>query len=163
MLQGVQFAVLNNYFLESNNQLLNSFLQVLALIFWRGQTLILRSNILNNCKIYIHYENQCVAPCICTGTIKNNYNFMVQIIHFFEKMFKLYTVLAYSFFKPYISKTCNGFSFRYMIQNLICFGFFLFLHLIIHLPQKLKTQMDMWQKIGLQLKSNLESNQIQTF
>ena len=36
--------------------------------------------------------------CICTGTIKNNHNFMVQIIYFFEKMFKLYTILAYAFF-----------------------------------------------------------------
>ena len=35
---------------------------------------------------------------------------MVQIIHFFKKMFKLYMVLAYTFFKPYISKIYNGFS-----------------------------------------------------
>ena len=33
-----------------------------------------------------------------------------------------------------------------------------FLHPIIHLLQKLKNQMDMWRKIGFQLKSNLKSN-----
>ena len=43
-------------------------------------------------------------------TIKNNHNFMIQIIHFFEKIFKLYMVLAYTFLKPYMSKICNGFS-----------------------------------------------------
>ena len=34
----------------------------------------------------------------------SNYTF------FFKKMFKLYMVLAYTFFKPYISKIYNGFS-----------------------------------------------------
>jgi len=36
---------------------------------------------------------------------------MVQIIHLFEKSFKLYMVLICTFFKPYISKICNGFSY----------------------------------------------------
>ena len=44
------------------------------------------------------------------GYIKNNNNDIVQIIHFFQKKFKLYMVLAYIFLKSYISKTCNGFS-----------------------------------------------------
>ena len=38
-----------------------------------------------------------------------------------------------------------------------------FLNPIIRLPQKLKNQMDMWFKIGFQLKSNLESNWTQNF
>ena len=43
--------------------------------------------------------------------IKNNCNYIVQIIHFLEKMFKLYLVLAYTFLKKlYISNICNGFS-----------------------------------------------------
>ena len=44
------------------------------------------------------------TTCICTGIIKNNHNYTVQIIHFFDKMFKLYMVLTYIFFKPYIFK-----------------------------------------------------------
>ena len=48
------------------------------------------------------------------GTIKYNHNFTIQIIHFFEKMFKLYMVLgllAYTFCNSYISKICNRFSY----------------------------------------------------
>ena len=43
---------------------------------------------------------------------------MIQIIHFFEKIFKLYMVLAYTFFKPYMSKICNGFSLYIYIYDL---------------------------------------------
>ena len=43
---------------------------------------------------------------------------MVQIIHFLKKMFKLYIVLAYTFFKPYISKIYNGFSLYIYIYDL---------------------------------------------
>ena len=49
-----------------------------------------------------HVAQNCVAPCICIDTIKNNRNYTVQI--------KLYIVLDYTFFKPYISKICNDFS-----------------------------------------------------
>ena len=45
-----------------------------------------------------------VTICICSGIIKNNHNYTVQIIYFYDKMFKLYMVLAYIFFKPYIFK-----------------------------------------------------------
>ena len=38
-----------------------------------------------------------------------------------------------------------------------------FLYPIIHLPKKLKNQLNKWCKIGLQLKFNIESNQIWTF
>ena len=41
----------------------------------------------------------------------------ITIKHFFKKRFKLYIVLAYTFFKSYISKICNSFLFR-------PFGFF---------------------------------------
>ena len=48
----------------------------------------------------IFMKNQCVISCICTCTIKNNHNYMVQLILFF--IFKLYIVLAYTFFQLYI-------------------------------------------------------------
>ena len=51
-------------------------------------------------------------------TIKNNHNFTIQIIHFFENMFKLYMVLVYTFFKPYISKIYNDFSLYIYIYDL---------------------------------------------
>ena len=47
----------------------------------------------------LNFVNYCVTPCICTDTIKNSYNYTIQILNFFEKMFKLYMVLAYTFFK----------------------------------------------------------------
>ena len=45
-------------------------------------------------------------------TIKNNYNYIIQIIPFFRKDLN-YTwyILAYTFFKPYIYKICNDFSY----------------------------------------------------
>ena len=43
-------------------------------------------------------------------TIKNNHNYTVQIIPYFEKKLKLYMVLTYTFFKSYISKICNDLS-----------------------------------------------------
>ena len=49
------------------------------------------------------------------STIKNNYNYTIQIMHFFEKRFKLYMVLANTFFKPYISKICIDFSLLYIM------------------------------------------------
>ena len=45
---------------------------------------------------------------------------MVQIIHFFEKKFKLYMVFAYIFSKPYISKICNGFSLCVCVCVCVC-------------------------------------------
>ena len=54
--------------------------------------------------------DQCVIMCICTDTIKNNHNYMVQFINFLKKIFKLYMVLTYTFLKPYISKIFNSFS-----------------------------------------------------
>ena len=59
-------------------------------------------------------------------------------------MFKLYTVLVYTFFKPYISKICNDFSlYIFLIIYIYNLEFnwiqnFQFLYPIIHLPQKLK-------------------------
>ena len=38
--------------------------------------------------------------------VKNNHNYTL-----FKKILKLYMVLAYTFFKPYIFKICNGFSY----------------------------------------------------
>ena len=36
--------------------------------------------------IYIYiYICQCVIPCICMSIIKNNHNYMVQIITFFRR------------------------------------------------------------------------------
>ena len=68
--------------------------------------------------------------------------------------------------KPYISKIRNGFSLCIYDLEFSWFYTFQFLHPIIHLTtttkKKKKPQMDMWRKIGLQLKSNLESNCIQT-
>ena len=40
-------------------------------------------------------------------------------MHFFQKRFKLYIVLAYNFLKPYISKICNGLSLYIYIYDLI--------------------------------------------
>ena len=51
-----------------------------------------------------------MIPCICMHTIKNNHNYTVQIIPYFEKKLKLYMVLTYTFFKSYISKICNDLS-----------------------------------------------------
>ena len=46
-----------------------------------------------------------IASYICMGTVKNNHNYMVQIILFFKEMFKLcIVVLAYTFLKPHNSK-----------------------------------------------------------
>ena len=42
--------------------------------------------------------------------IKNNHNYTVQIIPYFEQKLKLYMVLTYTFFKSYISKICNDLS-----------------------------------------------------
>ena len=50
----------------------------------------------------INFVNYCVTSCMCIGTIKNSHSYIVQIINFFEKMFKLYMVLTYTFFKLYI-------------------------------------------------------------
>ena len=80
----------------------------------------------------------------------------VQIIHgislyFFKTIYFLKYVMVSHYIYIYI----------YNLE----FNFFQtlrFLYLIIHLPQKLKIQIDMQQKIGLQLKSNLESNWILT-
>ena len=47
------------------------------------------------------------------GIIKNNQNYTfiyIYIYIYIMKRFKLYIVLAYTFFKSYISKICNGFS-----------------------------------------------------
>ena len=45
------------------------------------------------------------------GIIKNNHNYtFIYIYIYFMKRFKLYIVLAYTFFKSYIFKICNGFS-----------------------------------------------------
>ena len=65
-------------------------------------------------------------------------------------------VLAYTFFKPYISKICNDFSLyiyreRERIYNLIELRLFNFLP-NNSLAKKKKKKMDTWQKIGLQLK-----------
>ena len=94
-------------------------------------------------------------------------------LNFFEKMFKLYMILACTFFKLYISKICNDFPYYiyiyiYMIQNslatkiknldehvvqnwisiqnLIKFGLFNFT-LNNSLGIKLKSKWDTWHKI----------------
>ena len=103
------------------------------------------------------------SPCICTGIIKKNHNYIVQIITFFEKKFKIQIVLAYTFFKPYILKICNSFSYVCVCVVDLEFNWiqtFWFLFPIIHLPQKLKKLDGHVVEIRLQLKTNLESNQI---
>ena len=65
-------------------------------------------------------------------------------------------VLAYTFFKPYISNI-----YIYDLE-FNWFQILRLLHPIIHLPQKSKIQMDTWWKSKLQLKSNLEFNWIWT-
>ena len=45
-------------------------------------------------------------------TIKNNYNYTVQIMPFFK--LKLYMVLAYTIFESYIFKICNGYIYIYI-------------------------------------------------
>ena len=74
-------------------------------------------------------------------------------LNFFEKMFKLYMILACTFFKLYISKIYNDFPYYiyiYMIQNsiqnLIKFGVFNFT-LNNSLGIKLKSKWDTWHKI----------------
>ena len=73
---------------------------------------------------------QCLAPCIYMSTIKKIIITGFKL-YFFQKMFKLYIyiyiVLAYTFFKPYISKICNNlyiYIYIYMIQNLLGFRLF---------------------------------------
>ena len=114
--------------------------------------------------IYILNIDQCVAVCICMDRIKNNYN-TIKIINFFRIVsnytwYQLTLFLNYAFLKYVI--------FSHYIYIYICilefnwFQTFRFLHTIIHLLQKLKTQINTWWKIRLQLKSNLESNWIWT-
>ena len=104
---------------------------------------------------------QCVALCICTDTIKNNHNYTVQIIHFFKKKFKLYMYQLTLFLNNTFQNFISIYIYIYNLE-LNQFQTLLFLHPIMPLPQKLKTQMDMWLKIRLHLKSNLESNWIWT-
>ena len=53
-------------------------------------------------------------------------------------------VLAYTFFKPYISKMCNGFLLYIYDLESNWIWTLRFLHLIIHLAQKLKIKWDTW-------------------
>ena len=60
--------------------------------------------------LFLEVLLMCVAPCICKSTIKNTHNYIVQIILFLEDVEIIYSINLH-FFKPYIFKIYNGFSF----------------------------------------------------
>ena len=49
------------------------------------------------------------------GIIKNNHNYMVQIITFLEDV-QIIHGISLLFLKPYISKICNDFSYIYIFD-----------------------------------------------
>ena len=66
------------------------------------------------------------------GIIKNNHNYMVQIITFLEDV-QIIHGISLLFLKPYISKLCNDFSYIFDLEFHWIYIFW-FLHPIIHLP-----------------------------